>query len=137
MVAYANMQNKTNAYRQNNAMTASPGELTLMLYDGCLKNLKLARMYLNDHSMEKAHEMFQKAQAIVAELQRTLDMQYEVSNQLFEIYRYLLAEMAEANIKKDAARTDILIELVTDMRDTWQQAIRINRQQVMGTGSVI
>ena len=141
MLAYANTQAKANnAYRQNTALTASPGELTLMLYEGCLKNLKLAKRYVSEDRKEAAHENFQKAQAIISELERTLDMQYDVSKQLFSLYRYLLAEMAQANIKKDVHKeesmdkTDMLMEIVTDLRDTWQQAVRLYRQQSTTTG---
>ena len=144
MSAYSSTQAKANnAYKQNTALTASPGELTLMLYEGCLKNLKLAKLHLSEDKWEATHESFQKAQAIISELERTLDMQYEVSKQLFSLYRYLLSEMAQANIKKDThkeeslQKTEILIEIVADLRDTWQQAVRLHRQQSKTTGDSI
>ncbi len=137
MVAYANQQTKTNVYREQNAMTASPGELTLMLYDGCIKDVKLMRMYISQGHVEKTNEYALKAQAILSELMRTLDMQYEVSKSLYPLYEFMLNELVTANIQKKAQKTDAVLELLTDLRDTWQQAVRMNRQQVMGTGSSI
>ncbi|MDR1158467.1 MAG: flagellar export chaperone FliS [Oscillospiraceae bacterium] len=137
MAAYANQQTKANLYRQQHAMTAGPGELTLMLYDGCLKNIKRMQLHLRDRDVEKANEASLKAQAILSELMRTLDMQYEVSQGLYPLYEYMLRELVTANVKKDIGQTDVVLELLGDLRDTWQQAVRLNRQQMMGTGGSI
>lgn len=137
MVAYANAQTQTNAYRQQNALTASPGELTLMLFDGCIKDVKLMRIYIGEKNIEKANENALKSQAILSELMRTLDMQYEISHGLYQLYAFMLGEIVEANIHKNAAKIDDVLELLTGLRDTWQQAVRLNRQQVMGAGNSV
>ncbi len=137
MAVYANPHTKANVYRQQNAMTASPGELTLMLFDGCIKDVKLMRMFIEEENIQKANEASLKAQAIITELMRSLNMQYEVSNSLYPLYEFMLNELISANIQKKNLKTDVVLELLTELRDTWQQAVRINRQQVMGTGSSI
>ncbi|MDR0380724.1 MAG: flagellar export chaperone FliS [Oscillospiraceae bacterium] len=137
MAAYANQRTKANLYRQQHAMTAGPGELTLMLYDGCIKNIKQVQLHLQNRDIEKANETSLKAQAILSELMRTLDMQYEISQGLYQLYEYMLSELVAANVKKDAGQTDAVLELLGELRDTWQQAIRLNRQQMMGTGGSI
>lgn len=131
MVAYANAGNQ---YKQQSAMTASPGELTLMLYDGCIKDLKLARIQIEADDFIKSNESLQKAQAILAELMRSLDMRYDIAKQLMSLYDFILETVVWANVKKDIQKIDEALALVTDIRDTWQQAVRINRQQTSSGG---
>ena len=130
MVAYASAGNQ---YKQQSAMTASPGELTLMLYDGCIKNLKLAKIHIEAKGYLKANEVLQKAQGIVSELMRSLDMRYDISKQLMQLYNFIIDTVVWANVKKDIAKIDEALDLISEMRDTWQQAILINRRQTMGS----
>jgi flagellar protein FliS len=116
-------------YRQQSAMTASPGELTLMLYEGCLKNLKLSKIHIESKDFEKSNKELQKAQAIVAELMGSLDMRYDLSKQMLRIYDYVTHLMVWANVKKDIEKVDEAIDCISDMRDTWQQAMIIERSQ--------
>jgi flagellar protein FliS len=126
MVAYANAGNQ---YRQQSAMTASPGELTLMLYEGCIKNLKLSKIHVQAKDYEKSNIVLQKAQAIIAELMNTLDMRYDLSKEMVALYDYIINLLVWANVKKDIVRIDESIGLVSELRDTWQQAVLIDRQQ--------
>lgn len=130
MVAYANAGNQYNQYRQQSAMTASPGELTLMLYDGCIKDLKLSKMYIEEKDYFKSNENSKKAQAILDELIRTLDMQYPISEQLMRLYDFILHLVIDSNIKKDPEPLDSALELLVELRDAWQQAVRLNRQRM-------
>jgi flagellar protein FliS len=133
MVAYSAAGNQ---YKQQSAMTASPGELTLMLYDGCIKDLKLAKMHIGTKDYNKSNDVLQKAQAIICELMRSLDMRYDLSKQLMQLYDFLLDTLVWANVKKDTTKIDDALDLVTELRDTWQQAVRLNRQQTMVPGSI-
>ena len=137
MVTYVNPNTGYNQYKTQSALTASPGELTLMLYEGCIKNLKLSKMYMEEKNVSKAHEMSLKAQAIIAELARTLDMKYDVSAQLALMYDYIDRQIVASNVKKDASLVDEPLGLVTELRDSWQQAVRLNRHQILGSGNVI
>lgn len=137
MVAYTNPNVGYSQYKTQNAMTASPGELTLMLYEGCIKNLKLSKMYMMEKNVQRSHETSVKAQAIIAELERTLDMEYEISEQLFSLYVFINKQITASNIKKDPSLVDAPLELLTELRDTWQQAVRINRHQALGKGNII
>ena len=119
------------AYQERNIMTLSPGELTLMLYDGCAKALRRATLFLTEGGMEEAHNELLRAQNILAELQTTLDMQYEISEGLFALYEYMRTTVAEANISKSAASLPDIVALITELRDAWQQAIRVNRRTAL------
>ena len=123
-------------YQQQSAMTASPGELTLMLYDGCIKFLKQARMYMEDRNIEKSSNACIRAEDIIAELMATLDMSYEMSENLYNLYDFILRCITQANLRKDPEMLETPISMMTELRDTWQQAIRINRMQNAGQGGL-
>ena len=118
-----------NAYKQNSVTTASPGELTLMLYNGCLKFLTIAKKAMLDKNIEAKNTNLQKAQAIITELMVTLDMNVPISKEIQPLYDYMNRRLLEANIKNDPAIIDEVAGLVTEFRDTWKEVIRLNRQQ--------
>lgn len=124
-----------NAYKQNSVTTASPGELTLMLYNGCLKFLTIAKKAMLDKNIEAKNTNLQKAQAIITELMVTLDMNVPISKEIQPLYDYMNRRLLEANIKNDPAIIDEVAGLVTEFRDTWKEVILLNRQQQhTGTG---
>lgn len=121
--------NAYNAYKQNSINTASPGELTLMLYNGCIKFLNKANKAIEEKNIQEKNINLQKAQAIINELIVTLDMNYEISKQILPLYEYMKRRLIEANIKNDTEIVNEVIELTTEFRDTWKEVIKKNRQQ--------
>ena len=128
------LHNPYQAYQSNAVTTASPGELTLMLYNGCLRFMKAAKMAMENKEIEKKNENLIKAQNIISELRVTLNMELEVSKNMMAMYDYILRRLIEANMKNDTAILDEAEELVTGFRDTWKQAIQLNRQKQFGSG---
>lgn len=122
------------AYQQNSITTASPGELTLMLYNGCLKFITQASKAMEDSNIQDKNVNIQKAQKIITELMITLNKDYEVSKNLEALYDYMNRRLIEANIKNDQTILKEVENLVVEFRDTWKQAIQINRQQQYGQG---
>lgn len=115
--------------------TASPGDLTLMLYNGCLKFLKQAKLAIKEKKYEDKNTNIIKAQNIIREFMVTLDMKYEISQQMIQMYDYMLNRLIEANTKNEI---DILNEVegyVLEFRDTWKEVIQINRKQQHGNGT--
>jgi flagellar secretion chaperone FliS len=117
------------AYQNNSVNTAAPGELTLMLYNGCLKFLHIAKQAINDKNIELKNTNIQKAQAIILELMVTLDSSVEISNNLLSLYEYINHRLTEANIKNDMSILEEVEGYVTDFRNTWKQVIQMNRQK--------
>jgi len=124
-----------NAYKQNSVTTASPGELTLMLYNGCLKFLNKAKLAIQDKNIQEKNTNLIKAQAIISELMATLNMDIEVSKNMLALYEYMNRRLVEANIQNDVSIIEEVEGLVTEFRDTWKEVIRINRQQQFGNGN--
>ena len=123
------VQNAYNAYKQNSVTTASPGELTLMLYNGCIKFIHQAKKAIELQDIQNRNKYVQKAQAIISELMATLNMDMTVSQNMFNLYEYMNYQLTQANIKNDTSILDEVEGLVVEFRDTWKQVIQKNRQQ--------
>jgi flagellar protein FliS len=109
-------------YLKQSVMTASPAELIVMLFDACIKNLKLARINLEDNlDYSGAHTHFINAQEIITELVNCLDPGVDLSSKLLEIYEFLLRTIREMNTKKDIKLLPDVLEILSSMRDTWHQ----------------
>lgn len=126
-----------NAYKQNSVTTASPGELTLMLYNGCLKFLTKAKKAISEKDIQEKNTNIQKSQAIIAELMSTLKIEEEVSKQMLPLYDYMNRRLIEANIQNDIAIIEEVEGLVTEFRDTWKEVIKITRQQQYGSAQQV
>ncbi|OAS85816.1 MULTISPECIES: flagellar export chaperone FliS [Metabacillus] len=123
------MNNPYAAYQQNAVTTASPGEVTLMLYNGCLKFIKLASSAIENKEIENKNTNIQKAQKIITELMVTLNMDLEISKNMIVMYDYINHRLTEANVKNDESILKEVEGLVVEFRDTWKQVIQITRQQ--------
>jgi flagellar secretion chaperone FliS len=128
------MNNPYQNYQVNAVQTASPGELTLMLYNGCLKFIKLARKAIEENNIPARNENLIKAQNIIRELMVTLNMEYDVAKPMMTMYDYIYRRLVEANVKNDAAILDEVEGYVTEFRDTWKQVIQLNRQRQYAQG---
>ncbi|MEI4769613.1 flagellar export chaperone FliS [Psychrobacillus sp. FJAT-51614] len=117
------------AYKNNSVSTASPGELTLMLYNGCLKFLGKAKVAIVDKNIQEKNVNLQKVQKIIQELMVTLNMNIEISNSMMQMYEYMNHRLIEANMKNDVDIIEEVEGYVTEFRDTWKQVIQINRQK--------
>ncbi|MDP3487442.1 MAG: flagellar export chaperone FliS [Bacillota bacterium] len=114
-------------YQQQSIMTASPGDLTLMLYNGCIKFIKQGQVAVEQMDIQGTHTAITRAQDIILEFMSTLDMQIDLSHDLMSLYEYINQRLTEANIRKD---NQVLAEcsgLVTELRDTWAEVVRLNR----------
>lgn len=124
------------AYKQNSVNTASPGELTLLLYNGCLKFIKFAKKAIAENDIEQRNVNLIKAQNIILELMVTLDMDVEISQNLAQMYDYIHRRLVEANTKNDIEILNEVEGFVVEFRDTWKEVIQINRKQYVESGRV-
>jgi flagellar secretion chaperone FliS len=131
------VNNPYQAYQQNTVTTASPGELTLMLYNGCLKFINIAKKAIQENNISEKNMNIQKAQNIISELMVTLNMDVEISKQLMSMYDYIHRRLIEANIKNDVEILEECEGFVTEFRDTWKQVIQLNRQKQYSQGGQV
>ena len=131
------MNNPYAAYKQNAVNTSSPGELTLMLYNGSLKFIQQARRAIESEDIEAKNEAIQKAQAIVAELMVTLDRSVPIAENMLVLYDFVNNRLIEANIRNDVQMLEEAATIMTEFRDTWKQVIQIQRKKQFGDAEEI
>lgn len=110
-------------YLENSVRTASPEQLTLMLFNGCIKNIRLSMKNINEHDIENANRTIIKAQRIVCELRDTLNFDFDTSRHLYALYDFVMDTLIKANIKKDGQKLEIACGIMTELRDAWYQAM--------------
>ena len=122
------MNNPYAKYKEQSVTTATPEELTLMLYNGCIKFINLAEVYIEEKDYGKSNLNIQKAQDIIQELNITLNMDYEISQNLRQLYTFVNEKLLDANIKKDKQALFDAKEIVSELRDTWKEAMALSRK---------
>jgi flagellar protein FliS len=123
------LQNAAQTYQTNQVTTATPAELTLMLYNGAIKFIKQAKASLEERNFVKTHESLLKVQHIIYELMSSLKKDYPIAYQFDRMYDYMLRRTVEANMRKDM---EILVEvegLLVEFRDTWREAMVLAKSQ--------
>lgn len=113
-----------NAYLRSKVMTATPAELTLMLYEGAIKFVNKAIMSIEKDDVKGAHNNLMKTQRIIEELRASLDHKYPVAKEFDTVYEYILRRLVEANIKKDKDILEEVLEHLRTMRDTWKEVMK-------------
>ena len=113
------------AYANNKILTASPAELTLMLYEGAIKFCNIAVKAIEDKDIEKAHTNIVKAEKIIEEFQSTLNYKYEVAKDFNNVYTYIYERLLQANVKKDKEILEEVLTHLRTMRDTWKEVMRL------------
>lgn len=127
------VQNPYRQYFENAVMSAGPGELILMLYDGAVKYIRQGIMYIEEKNVERAHRAIVRAQDIVAYLMETLNMDYEIAKNLAALYDFIMDRLVQGNVKKDVKLLKEALELVEDLRGTWEQVLGRGDGQVAKT----
>ena len=120
----------SNNYLENQVNSASPEQLLLMLYDGAIRFANMAIQSINDKNIEKRGYYINKTSAIIAELNATLDHDIggDIAADLNRLYDFMLTELYKANKGNDIDKINVVIKLLSDLRETWQQAIVLKKK---------
>jgi flagellar protein FliS len=113
-----------NAYKNQQIMTASPEQLTLLLYNGALRFLSESIQAMEQGDFPKSHNANLRVQDIVREFINTLDMNYELSKPWAQLYEYAEYCLIQGNVKKEVEQLQNAKGILEEMRDTWQEAMR-------------
>jgi flagellar protein FliS len=117
---------KQNHYQTTEILTADPGRLILLLYDGAIASLRMGKEKLQAHEYEEKAQLLMKAHDIVSELLNTLDVERggEIAKMLKSIYGYLLKRIMDSDFHKDIDAIDEVISHLVTLRETWQEIIQ-------------
>ncbi len=125
-------QDCARAYRANAVLTASPGQLVLMMFDGALRSLTLAREGFarppeDMRRIEIINSQLIKAQAIIGELQGTLNMEAgdgNFSREMYRLYDFFIRRLIESNLRKQVEPVIEVERLLGDLRGAWAEMLR-------------
>lgn len=118
-------QSSYHRYRAVKIQTASPAQIMLMLYDGAIRFAKIAKKKIEDEDLSGKGTYIGKVQAIISELMGSLDFSIapELCTQLEQLYIYMMEQLTEANVNVDVEPIDLVIKLLTTLREGWGQAL--------------
>lgn len=135
MNAYNPYAKSAEQYKKQQIETATPEEILIMLYDGAIRFLLVAKKGIDENNIEKTHNNLIKAQHIILEFMESLDMEIggNIALNLYRLYEYLHHQLVQANIKKDVAMIDEVLDHLRRLKTTWEEAIRIARKERDGT----
>jgi flagellar protein FliS len=112
------------AYAESSVLTASPGQLVVMLYDGAIRFLRQSAEHMRAGDRERARERMRRAEAVIDELNGTLDMTYgEVAERLRAIYLFSKRRLIRANLDFDPAKVDGVARMLAELRDAFAQVV--------------
>lgn len=122
-------------YRNAQLNTASPGQRVVLMYEGLHKELmKSKNLIVNINkdilNIEKAHNSISLSEQIILELKLALDMDKggELAQNLNNLYEFWIVQLSEINMKKDAKALNPIIDMVSELKDTWREAAKKARQ---------
>jgi flagellar protein FliS len=119
VAAYAAPQ----SYQQNAVMTAPPGRLVVMLYDGAGRFLRRASLAMQNGEVQRTNEALQRGEAIIDELLVTLNHEEggEIAASLRDLYLFCRRHLNEARVEKDHEKVDAVVGLLEELRDAFAQ----------------
>ncbi len=121
------LANPYEKYKQQGVLAANPVELIIMLYDGCVKQLKLARIAIEEKDYEQVNTSLQKCQNIITELTMSLDFHYPLAKELMKIYEFILDQMRQINTTKETENIEPMIEILNNLRESWTHVLKENK----------
>lgn len=110
-------------YRETEVLTATPGQLVVLLYDHLLLSLRRARVAMEARDADVQAECLDKARNVLTELLVTLDRERggAVAVNLAALYSFLLGELVQVGIRADVARLDRVSHMIGELRDAFAQ----------------
>ena len=116
-----NTYNKQQLY--NKVITATPAKLTLVLYEELLKQLMITKYELEKEkrNINKINNCLTRGQDIIFLLRSTLNFDYDISNNLDQLYEYVFNILINVNLKKELSDLDSAIKIITEIKDAWKE----------------
>ncbi|MFW6378183.1 MAG: flagellar export chaperone FliS [Bacillota bacterium] len=118
-------------YKEVQVNTANRGKLLIMLYQGCIKFLRVAKKCIEEEDIQGANNYILRSQAIIRELMYTLDREKggELADNLYNLYDFMNRELIDANVKKDIEKVEVVEDLMLELLESWQEVANGQQQQ--------
>ena len=123
--------NASKQYAETKIKTASGGDLVVILYQGCVKFLRLGKKSIEDKNYQNANEYLIRSQDIIMELLTTLDAEKggEVAQNLAALYEYNYRRLIKANMDKDTEIIDEVENIMLELLEAWKEAVKSDRKE--------
>jgi flagellar protein FliS len=124
-----------NPYLRDAVLTATPEQLQLMLYDGCIRFASQAREAITNKDYETSYDRLTRAQNIVLEMRNGLnfDVNRELCERVAAVYGFLYHKLLDANVHRDVNAIDDALKVLRIERETWQLLVdKVNRVRAGG-----
>jgi flagellar protein FliS len=128
------MANPYEYYKTQSVSLATPGKLVVMLFDAAIKNILLADLAMKERQISVANSKLILCQDIFQELINSLDQRYPISADLINLYEFINNKLVEANMKKNRNILREILPIITELRDTWEEAER--QARIQGSSAV-
>jgi len=130
----ANSYSNQNAYKANEISTVSQSRLIVMLYEGAMRFLKIAKESMTPRKYDIVNNNIIKAQDIITDLMLSLNLEEgkEVASNLLSLYVYMKKRLLEANMRKDTKIIEEVVELLTQLKTAWDE---LDRKEVSNQSS--
>jgi flagellar protein FliS len=111
-------------------------QIILMLYDGILNHIKIAKQKVARGDTISKGTHLSKATLIVTELSSVLDMERggEISANLRSLYTYVLQRLLYANLNNDVAALEESEKIIGTIKDGWKEMMKGLKQQQLEAG---
>lgn len=128
------LESAVDRYKQVRIQTTSPGELLVALYDGLFRFLNGAKLCIEKGETARGRELIGKSHAIISELYIALDHEKapELCIQLENVYEFSMHQLTQANLKTDPALIAEVIQVLTPLRDAWNEAVPQAAREALG-----
>jgi flagellar protein FliS len=129
-----NASNQYKQYQSQAINTLTPGELLIILYDQLILCINKAVLNIKNKKINDTHNNIIKAQNIILYLIDILDMSFPISKELLQLYEYIYKQLISANVAKDEKILKEILPLISELKNTWQQADIAARKKNISKG---
>lgn len=114
-----------NAYQESKRFaieSLSKGEVVVKLFEEASKQVKMAVILIEREEFVKSFNCITKSQKIISSLNLSLDMKYQISIELNELYSFIYEKLGEANVNRDVQLMKDVLGLIDDLKDSFKEA---------------
>lgn len=121
-------------YEQTQVVTSSGVQLVVLLYDGAIQSIEMARREIQLHNVREKARHLGRAIAIVGELNSVLDHEQggNIAGSLRRLYDYMLMELVEANARNNEQRLDGPLRCLNTLREAWREVATQQQNRMSG-----
>ena len=118
-------KNPYRAYQNTQVTTASPQQILLMLYEGAIRFVKIARLKMEEKKIAEKGKYISKTMDIICELINTLDHRVggQLSQDLEGLYVFMQDKLISANTQNNPEDLEVVEKLLTTLYTSWEDVI--------------